>query len=131
MVVNFQLYHKSIVNLGTEEHEKFRLNCEQCIDVGCFGLTELTHGSNARSIETTATYDKKNKEFIIHTPHEGAMKYWIGGAAKTSNMSCIFAQLYIDDKCYGPHAFIVPLRNRNTHMPLPGVILGDCGKKIG
>ena len=59
------------------------------------------------------------------------MKFWIGGAAKTSNMSVIFAKLYIDDKSYGPHAFIVPLRDRDTHMPLSGVTLGDCGKKIG
>lgn len=59
------------------------------------------------------------------------MKFWIGGAAKTSNISVIFAQLYIGDKNYGPHAFIVPIRDRETHMPLPGIILGDCGKKIG
>lgn len=58
------------------------------------------------------------------------MKFWIGGAAKTSNVSVIFAQLYIGEKCYGPHAFIVPIRDRETHLPLPGVILGDCGKKI-
>ena len=58
------------------------------------------------------------------------MKFWIGGAAKTSNIYVIFAQLYIKDQCYGPHAFIVPLRDRDSHMPLPGVTLGDCGKKI-
>ena len=59
------------------------------------------------------------------------MKFWIGGAAKTSNMSVVFAQLIIKDKNYGPHAFVVPIRDRETHMPLPGITLGDCGKKIG
>ncbi len=59
------------------------------------------------------------------------MKFWIGGAAKTSNTAAIFAQLYIEGKCYGPHAFLVPIRNKETHMSFPGIILGDCGKKIG
>ena len=61
------------------------------MDIGCFGLTELGHGSNVKGIDTTAHYDKETKEFIIHTPNDGAMKFWIGGAAKTSNMSVIFA----------------------------------------
>lgn len=59
------------------------------------------------------------------------MKFWIGGAAKTSNVSVIFAQLYIGNQCYGPHAFVVPLRDRDTHMPLKGITIGDCGKKAG
>ena len=25
----------------------------------------------------------------------------------------------------------MPIRNKETHLPLPGVILGDCGKKEG
>lgn len=80
---------------------------------------------------TTAHYDKKTQEFILNSPCDKSMKFWIGGVAKTSNMSSIFAQLYIDGKCYGPHAFLVNIRDRETHLPLPGIILGDCGKKEG
>jgi acyl-CoA oxidase len=40
---------------------------------------------------TTAYYDKVTQEFIINTPCKEAMKFWIGGAGKTSNMSTIFA----------------------------------------
>jgi acyl-CoA oxidase len=29
------------------------------------------------------------------------------------------------------HAFIVPLRDENTHKLLPGVLVGDCGPKNG
>jgi acyl-CoA oxidase len=54
-------------------------------------LTELGHGSNAKGILTTAHYDKQTQEFIINTPCDEAMKFWIGGAAKTSNISVIFA----------------------------------------
>ncbi len=59
------------------------------------------------------------------------MKFWIGGAANSSNTSSVFAQLYIDGKGYGPHAFLVQLRSKVTHQPLPGIILGDCGLKNG
>lgn len=59
------------------------------------------------------------------------MKFWIGGAGKTANVAAIFAQLYIKDVCHGPHAFVVPIRNKVNHMPFPGVTLGDCGLKEG
>lgn len=131
LVVSLQLYYKSLEILGTEIHNEWRKRCEDGTDLGCFGLTELGHGSNVRGIMTTAHYAKLTKEFIINTPEEKAMKFWIGGAAKTANVSVIFAQLYVDGKCHGPHAFVIPIRDKSTHMPLPGVILGDCGKKEG
>lgn len=59
------------------------------------------------------------------------MKFWIGGAAKTSNMCVVFAQLYIDGKSQGPHAFVTPLRDPNTYLPLRGLTIGDCGAKAG
>ena len=131
LVVNLQLYYKTIINLGTEIHEEWARRCEEGEDIGCFGLTELGHGSNVRGIKTIATYDKEAKEFVLHTPSQDAMKFWIGGAGKSSNTCAIFAQLYVDGVCHGPHAFLVPIRNKENHMPMSGITLGDCGKKEG
>jgi acyl-CoA oxidase len=60
-----------------------------------------------------------------------AMKFWIGAAANLANMSVVWAQLYIDGKCYGVHAYVVPRRDLKTHDVLPGITIGDCGPKIG
>ena len=59
------------------------------------------------------------------------MKFWIGAAAQLATMSVIWAQLMIDGKSYGPHPFIVPLRDPKTHQLLEGVVIGDCGPKNG
>ena len=59
------------------------------------------------------------------------MKFWIGGAANVATMTIVWAQLYIKGKCYGVHAYIVPLRDKDTRDLLPGVLIGDCGPKNG
>ena len=43
----------------------------------------------------------------------------------------IWAQIFIDGRCYGVHPYIVPLRDIRTHKLLPGVLIGDCGPKNG
>ncbi|QOU22001.1 hypothetical protein BRETT_002165 [Brettanomyces bruxellensis] len=97
---------------------------------GCFAMTELAHGSNVAALETTATYNRKRKCFIINTPHVGATKWWIGGAAHSATHTACFARLKVDGKDYGVKVFVVPLRD-TAHMLQPGIALGDIGEKMG
>ena len=46
-------------------------------------------------------------------------------------MSVFWAQLIVDGKEYGPHPFIIPLRDEKTHQLLPGIKIGDVGPKNG
>jgi len=59
------------------------------------------------------------------------MKFWIGGAAKTATICAVFANLILNGKNEGLHVFVVPLRDKKNFNVLPGIIIGDCGKKLG
>ena len=128
--VHYGLYTKSILKLGTEKHQKLADKALELKNLGCFGLTEMGHGSNVQGILTTATYNHGERCFILNTPHELGMKYWIGNLAKTGNNAVIFAKLIVDDKDQGVHVFHVPIRNLRGEL-LPGVIVGDIGHKFG
>ncbi|KAF7726815.1 fatty-acyl coenzyme A oxidase [Apophysomyces ossiformis] len=99
--------------------------------VGCFAMTELGHGSNVPGLETTATFDEASDQFIIHTPTLTATKWWIGGAAHSATHAAVFAQLVVKGKRYGTKCFVVPLRDPKTYATLPGINIGDIGKKMG
>ena len=32
---------------------------------------------------------------------------------------------------FGPHGFVVQIRDMETHKPLPGITVGDIGPKFG
>ena len=59
------------------------------------------------------------------------MKYWIGNCAFVANMCILWAQLVIDNKSYGPHPFVIAIRDSKTHQVLKGITIGDCGLKNG
>ncbi|XP_010746626.2 peroxisomal acyl-coenzyme A oxidase 1 isoform X2 [Larimichthys crocea] len=99
--------------------------------VGTYAQTELGHGTHLRGLETTATYDPATQEFVLNSPTVSSIKWWPGGLGKTSNHAIVLAQLYTQGNCHGLHAFIVPIRDMNTHVPLPGIVVGDIGPKFG
>lgn len=81
--VHFTLCGGTLCKLGTKaHHEEYLHRLDDLSLPGCFGMTELGHGSNVMGIETSAVYDSATQEFIINTPSDEASKYWIGGAAQ-------------------------------------------------
>ncbi|CDS03588.1 hypothetical protein LRAMOSA00990 [Lichtheimia ramosa] len=126
------MFQPTIENQGTEEQKKKYLEPAKRHEIiGCYAQTELGHGSNVRGLETTATYDVATQTFVIHSPTLTASKWWIGGLGVAATHAMVMARLISNGKDYGPHPFIVQIRDLKTHHPVPGVTVGDIGPKFG
>ncbi|CAB16864.2 Acyl-coenzyme A oxidase acox-1.2 [Caenorhabditis elegans] len=113
-----------------EQQEKWLERARRREIIGCYAQTELGHGSNLRNLETTAVYDIASQEFVLHTPTTTALKWWPGALGKSCNYALVVAELIIKRNNYGPHFFMVQLRDEKTHIPLKGVTVGDIGPKM-
>ncbi|PKY04952.1 acyl-CoA oxidase [Aspergillus campestris IBT 28561] len=114
-----------------EQKKAFLERAEKYEIIGCYAQTELGHGSNVRGLETRAVWNQDDKTFTIHSPSLTASKWWIGSLGRTANHAVVMAQLYINGKNYGPHPFLVQIRDMETHQPLENVYVGDIGPKFG
>ncbi|XP_044912616.1 peroxisomal acyl-coenzyme A oxidase 3 isoform X3 [Felis catus] len=127
LVFGFAIYKS-----GSERHLEYLPKILNMEIFGCFAVTEVSHGSNAKAIRTTAHYDPATEEFILHSPDFEAAKFWVGNMGKTATHAVVFAQLYTPGgHCHGLHSFLVQIRNPKTLLPMPGVMVGDIGKKLG
>jgi acyl-CoA oxidase len=129
--VQWGLFGGAIQVLGTSRHHDEYL--KPMMDgelLGCFAMTETGHGSDVQHLRTTATYDADTREFVIHTPDQGARKDYIGNAARDGRLAVVFAQLITHGESHGVHALLVPIRDA-AGRPMPGVTIGDCGRKAG
>lgn len=134
MGVYSQLFLKSIEGSGTDSQIKYWFSKGANRGrrfFGCFAMTELGHGSNVAGMETQAVFDKATDEFVVNTPNLASTKWWIGGAAHSATHCVCFARMIIDGKDYGVKSFVVPLRDPETFNLLPGIAVGDIGKKMG
>ena len=98
--------------------------------IGTYAQTEIAHGSFVRGLQTTATFDPDSDSFTVHTPSPSAIKWWPGNLGKTANVVVLMARLISLGRDYGVHPFLVPIRDLDSHRPLPGVTVGDLGPKF-
>ncbi|XP_013116939.2 probable peroxisomal acyl-coenzyme A oxidase 1 [Stomoxys calcitrans] len=117
---------------GTDEQfEKFGKACQSFSMTSAYAQTELGHGTFIRGLETRADFDHHTDEFVLNTPTISSYKWWPGGMGQSANHCIVPANLYIDNVCKGLAMFVVPIRDMETHAPLPGVDVGDIGKRMG
>ncbi|XP_055529883.1 probable peroxisomal acyl-coenzyme A oxidase 1 [Wyeomyia smithii] len=132
LAVHFVMFLPAIMGHGTPEQQAEWIGrAWNCNIIGTYAQTELGHGTFIRGLETTATYDEKTKEVVINSPTLSSYKWWPGGLGHTANYCIVIAQLYSKGHCHGIHPFIVQLRDEETHMPLPGITIGEIGNKLG
>lgn len=132
------MFITSIREQCNEEQLKYWLpKVENWEIIGCYGQTEMGHGSNVRGIECEARWNAETRDFTIHSPTLTASKWWNGALGRTANHAIVVAQLMLPDeqtgklKSHGPHQFIVQIRDMKTNKPLEGIVIGDIGPKYG
>lgn len=130
--LNYGMFEACIKFFGSDEQQKEYLPKIAKMEIsGCYAQTEIGHGSDVQSLETTATYDKETDSFLINSPTITSGKFWPGELGKTATHAIFHAQLIIKDKNYGVQAFLCRIRDEESHRPLKGLEIGDIGPKGG
>ncbi|WP_282689591.1 MULTISPECIES: acyl-CoA dehydrogenase [unclassified Streptomyces] len=89
--------------------------------IGTFLCTEVAHGNDAVHIETTATYDRAEREFVLNTPHPAAAKFMPNTSpAGGAKGAVVAARLIVGGTDHGVFLFLVPLSDSDG-SPLTGI----------
>lgn len=108
LTLNYTMFLNTVVGMMTDEQRaKWEPLTRAGRILGSYAQTEIGHGSDVASLETTATFDKETDEFIIHSPTPTATKWWPGDLGLFVTHATIFAKLIIDGQAYGIIPFLV------------------------
>lgn len=130
--VHHGMFESIVKVLGSDEQiEKYWDDIVAYKVLGCYAQTEIGHGSDVQNLQTEAVYDESTEEFVIHSPGIKAIKFWPGDMGKMANHAVVFARLIIKGESYGIHAFLIRIREDETHRTLKGIEVGDIGTKFG
>lgn len=125
--VHYNLCAGTVLGLGNEEQIKELDEWQEKGLLGCFSLTEKLAGVNSGLVvNTQAHWDSRTQTFNLTSPSHGAAKNWISQGL-VADKTVAVADLMIEGKSHGPHAFVVNLRDNG--QVLPGVLLTDMGRK--
>jgi len=79
LTLHMSMFTDSLKTFCSEEQKAHYIpQADNLNIIGCYAQTELGHGSNVAGLETTATYDEKTEQFVIHSPTIKAAKFWPG-----------------------------------------------------
>jgi acyl-CoA oxidase len=125
--VHYNLCAGTVLALGTEEQVADLVEMQDKGELGCFSLTEKLAGVNSGLVVgTVAEWDDETQTFNLNSPNEGAQKNWISQGL-CADKTVVVADLRIKGKSYGPHAFIINLRENGKLVP--GITTQDMGPK--
>lgn len=125
--VHYNLCAGTVLGLGNAEQVKMLDEWQDAGLLGCFSLTEKLAGVNSGLVvNTQAHWDSASQTFTLNSPNLGAYKNWISQGL-VADKTVAVADLFIKGKSYGPHAFVMNLREGGK--PVEGVVLSDMGKK--
>ncbi len=129
--VQHGLWGGALTNLGNDWHHATWIpDTLTGKATGCFAMTELGHGSDVQSIETTITWIPEDGEYEIHSPTPSATKAYIGNAGQHGKWAAVFGQLIVNGENEGVHVAVCRIREEDL-SPVPGVTCGDHGHKGG
>jgi acyl-CoA oxidase len=99
--------------------------------IGAYAQTELGHGSDVQSLETEVVFNESTKDFTLNSPTTSSIKWWPGELGHLSNIAIVYAKTIVKGRKLGVYAYLVQIRDFETHKPLDGVEVGDIGPKLG